>query len=127
MGLSQGTRHMAKGKKPVPLKYTLNRITQLHSPLFFARSWNSNELELIQSHMTQKPMLRGEGGGRACAHKQDPKKLLENNHWEGVLRKSAPSIINAARRFATWFMQGSRRIMEKPPRLLFERWFSART
>ena len=51
------------------------------------------ELELIQPHMTQKPMLRGEGGGRACAHKQDPKKLLENNHWEGVLRKSAPGII----------------------------------
>ena len=66
------------------------------------------ELELIQSHMTQKPMLRGEGGGRACAHKQDPKKLLENNHWEGVLRKSAPGIINAARRFATWFITHAR-------------------
>jgi len=66
------------------------------------------ELELIQSHMTQKPMLRGEGGGRACAHKQDPNKLLENNHWEGVLRKSAPGIINAARRFATWFITHAR-------------------
>ena len=38
------------------------------------------ELELIQSHMTQKPMLRGEGGRRTCAHKQDPKKPLENKH-----------------------------------------------
>ena len=73
------------------------------------RKWLTElELELIQSHMTQKPMLRGEGGGRACAHKQDPNKLLENNHWEGVLRKSAPGIINAARRFATWFITHAR-------------------
>jgi hypothetical protein len=61
------------------------------------------ELELIQPHMTQKPMLRGEGGGRTCAHKQDPKKPIENKHQEGVLRKSAPDITNATRRFSAPF------------------------
>ena len=39
--------------------------------------------ELIQTRMTQKPMLWVEGGGHTCAHKQDPKKLLENRHTGG--------------------------------------------
>ena len=64
-------------------------------------------------------MLRGEGGGRTCAHKQDPKETTRKQSFGGGFAQISTrhhqrrasvrnGIINAARRFATWFITHAR-------------------
>ena len=51
------------------------------------------ELELILSHMTQKPMLRGEVGARALRVRSDVRA-----HFIGTLERKKPHVIRDTKR-----------------------------